>query len=185
MPELDPARSRGGIHELELAIDVMAAYYNDAPARLPVNLPNTDGVLPGFDEDTVVEVWCDVDGKGAHPVPQRPLPHAVRGITQTLAEFQRLAAEAAWGGDPRRCRTGPRRPSVRPQPERRRRALRRPRVRQPRLPARATAAVTPSAQPLYLGVDAGNSKTVAVLADAAGTVLGYGRGGCGDIYGRG
>ena len=98
VPELDPTRSRGGIHELELAIDVMAAYYNDAPARLPVNLPNTGGALPGFDEDTVVEVWCDVDASGARPVPQQPLPHAVRGITQTLAEFQRLAAEAAWGG---------------------------------------------------------------------------------------
>ncbi len=98
VPELDPTQSRGGIHELELAIDVMAAYYNDTPARLPVNLPNADGALPGFDEDTVVEVWCDVDGKGAHPVPQRPLPHSVLGITQTLAEFQRLSAEAAWGG---------------------------------------------------------------------------------------
>ena len=98
VPELDPTRSRGGIHELELAIDVMTAYYNDAPARLPVNLPNVDGTLPGFDEDTVVEVWCDVDGKGARPVPQPELPHAVRGITQTLAEFQRLAAEAAWSG---------------------------------------------------------------------------------------
>ncbi len=97
-PALDPARSRGGIHELELAIDVMVAYYNDEPNRLPVNLPNVDGALPGFDEDTVVEVWCDVDAKGAHPVPQLPLPHAVRGISQTLAEFQRLAAEAAWDG---------------------------------------------------------------------------------------
>lgn len=36
---------------------------------------------------------------------------------------------------------------------------------------------------LYLGVDAGNSKTVAVAADEAGIVRGYGRGGCGDIYG--
>jgi len=98
IPRLDPDKSRGGIHELELAIDVMTAYYNDVPDRLPVNLPNTDGALPGFDEDTVVEVWCDVDGKGARPVPQQPLPHAVRGITQTLAEFQRLAAEAAWDG---------------------------------------------------------------------------------------
>lgn len=97
-PVLDPARSRGGIHELELAIDVMSAYYNDVPARLPVNLLNTGGVLPGFDEDTVVEVWCTVDGRGATPLPQEPLPHAVRGITQQLAEYQRLAAVAAWEG---------------------------------------------------------------------------------------
>lgn len=101
VPDLDPAKSRGGIHELELAIDVMAAYYNNRPDRLPVNLPNLGAVLPGFDEDTVVEVWCTVDGDGAHPLPQHPLPHSVRGITQTLAEFQRLAADAAWSGDRR------------------------------------------------------------------------------------
>jgi 6-phospho-beta-glucosidase len=99
VPVLDPSTSRGGIHELELAIDVMSALYNDEPARLPVNLANVGGVLPGFDEDTVVEVWCDVDGSGAHPIPQRELPHAVHGITQTLAEYQRLAALAAWEGD--------------------------------------------------------------------------------------
>lgn len=98
VPTLDPNRSRGGIHELELALDVMSAYYNDTGARLPVNLPNTGGALPGFDEDVVVEMWCTVDAKGVHPEPQQPLPHAVRGITQTLAEYQYLAAEAAWRG---------------------------------------------------------------------------------------
>jgi 6-phospho-beta-glucosidase len=98
VPELDPKRSRGGIHELELAIDVMSAYYNDAPARLPVNLPNTGRALPGFDEDVVVEMWCTVDGSGVTPLPQKPLPHAVRGIVQQLAEYQYLAAEAAWKG---------------------------------------------------------------------------------------
>jgi N-acetylglucosamine kinase-like BadF-type ATPase len=35
----------------------------------------------------------------------------------------------------------------------------------------------------YLAVDAGNSKTVALVTDAEGTVLGRGRGGNGDIYG--
>lgn len=35
----------------------------------------------------------------------------------------------------------------------------------------------------YLAVDGGNSKTVAVIVDAHGTVLGRGRGGRGDIYG--
>lgn len=98
VPELDPTRSRGGIHELELAIDVMSAYYNDTGARLPVNLPNTGGALPGFDEDVVVEMWCTVDRQGVTPLPQRPLPHAVRGLVQQLAEYQYLAAEAAWRG---------------------------------------------------------------------------------------
>lgn len=97
-PELDPNRSRGGIHELELAIDVMSAYYNDTGARLPVNLPNAGGALPGFDEDTVVEVWCTVDKAGCHILPQKPLPLAVRGITRQLADYQMLTARAAWAG---------------------------------------------------------------------------------------
>lgn len=97
-PELDPQRSRGGIHELELAIDVMSAHYNDTGARLPVNLPNTGGALAGFDESTVVEVWCNVDSKGFHIEPQKPLPHSVLGITQQLAEYQILAAKTGWEG---------------------------------------------------------------------------------------
>lgn len=36
---------------------------------------------------------------------------------------------------------------------------------------------------LHLAVDAGNSKTVALLVDGGGRVLGRGRAGCGDIYG--
>jgi N-acetylglucosamine kinase-like BadF-type ATPase len=38
-------------------------------------------------------------------------------------------------------------------------------------------------QHAYLAVDAGNSKTVALVTDARGAVLGRGRGGNGDIYG--
>jgi 6-phospho-beta-glucosidase len=97
-PELDPARSRGGIHELELAIDAISAFYNDSGARLPFNIPNTGGILPGFDENLVVEVWGTVDAKGFHPERQRPLPHSVVGITQQLAEYQLLAAKAGWDG---------------------------------------------------------------------------------------
>src|SRR5262249_42810520 len=36
-----------------------------------------------------------------------------------------------------------------------------------------------------LGLDAGNTKTVALLARLDGTIVGSGRGGCGDIYGAG
>lgn len=98
-PQLDPDRSRGGIHELELAIDVMSAYYNDTGAVLPVNLPNKDRALPDFDERTVVEVYCTVNRKGCHIEPQRPLPLAVRGITRQLADYQMLTAKAAWEGN--------------------------------------------------------------------------------------
>jgi N-acetylglucosamine kinase-like BadF-type ATPase len=36
---------------------------------------------------------------------------------------------------------------------------------------------------LFLGVDAGNSKTLAVVGDESGRILGWGRSGLGDIYG--
>ncbi|MBD3002577.1 MULTISPECIES: glycoside hydrolase [unclassified Streptomyces] len=98
-PQLEKDRSRGGIHELELAIEAISAFYNDAPARLPFNITNTGGWLPGFEESTVVELWGTVDGTGFHPEQQKPLPHSVRGIVQQLAEYQILTAKAAWEGN--------------------------------------------------------------------------------------
>lgn len=40
-----------------------------------------------------------------------------------------------------------------------------------------------AAAALHLGVDAGNSKTAALVSTASGEVVGAGRSGCGDIYG--
>ncbi len=97
-PELDPARSRGGILELELAIDVIDAIVNDTGAQWPVNVPNRDEALPGFPEDLVVEVPAIVDRRGATPIPVPPLPRQVRGLIQLLGEYQALTAEAAWSG---------------------------------------------------------------------------------------
>jgi 6-phospho-beta-glucosidase len=100
-PQLDPARSRGGIHELELAINAMNAYYNDTGAVLPVNLPNTGGALPGFDDEVAVEIPTRINAGGFTPLPQKPLPQAVRGLVQALAQHQVLTAKAAWEGDHR------------------------------------------------------------------------------------
>ena len=99
-PVLDPARSRGGVLELELAIDVIEAIVNDTGARWPVNVPNR-GTLPGFPDDLVVEVPATLDRGGAHPIPQPPLPRPVRGLIEMLGEYQALTAEAAWTGDRR------------------------------------------------------------------------------------
>ena len=96
-PVLDPGRSRGGIHELELAIDAMDAIYNDRGDVLPVNVPNR-GSLPGFPDDLVVEITGRCDASGIEPLPQPPLPRHVLGLVEMLAEYQALAAEAAWSG---------------------------------------------------------------------------------------
>jgi 6-phospho-beta-glucosidase len=96
-PALDPARSRGGIDELELAVAVIDAVANDAPATVPVNVPNR-GALPGFPDDLVVEVPGRVDADWVTPLPVRGLPRHVRGLVEVLAEYQLLAAEVAWSG---------------------------------------------------------------------------------------
>jgi 6-phospho-beta-glucosidase len=97
-PQLDPARSRGGIHELELAIDVMDSIFNDKGEIHPVNMPNHGGALPGFPDDLVVEVLGRCHRGGIDVLPAAPLPRAVRGLVEMLAEYQALAAEAAWSG---------------------------------------------------------------------------------------
>jgi 6-phospho-beta-glucosidase len=96
-PVLDPALSRGGILELELAIDVIDAIVNDTGATWPVNVPNR-GTLPGFPDDLVVEVPAVVDRRGATPIRQPPLPARVRGLIEMLGAYQALTAEAAWTG---------------------------------------------------------------------------------------
>jgi 6-phospho-beta-glucosidase len=97
-PQLDPAHSRGGIHELELAIDVMDAIFNDKDEIHPVNMPNAGGALPGFPEDLVVEVLGRCHGGGIDVIPAKPLPRHVRGLVEMLGEYQALAAETAWRG---------------------------------------------------------------------------------------
>jgi 6-phospho-beta-glucosidase len=96
-PELDPARSRGGIHELELAIDVMDAFYNDRDEIWPVNIPN-QGALLDFPDDLVVEVYARVNGAGVTRLAPERLPEHVRGLVLMLGEYQALAADAAWSG---------------------------------------------------------------------------------------
>jgi 6-phospho-beta-glucosidase len=99
-PELDPGRSRGGIHELELAIDCMDAVFNDRGETLPVNVPN-QGTIPGFSDTLVVETLGRCDASGVQPLPQPGLPVHVRGLVEALAEYQQAAADAAWSGTPR------------------------------------------------------------------------------------
>jgi len=96
-PELDPKRSRGGIHELELAIDVMDAIFNDRGEVWPVNVPNR-GAIADFPDDRVVEVPGYVDRNGIVPLQQGHMPPQVVGLVKSLGEYQALAAKAAWSG---------------------------------------------------------------------------------------
>jgi 6-phospho-beta-glucosidase len=96
-PFLDPERSRGGIMELELAVDVLAAIVNDRNAVFPCNVPN-NGALADFPADRVVEVPCLVNRHGATPLASGALPPALSGLVQMLGAYQAEAARVAWAG---------------------------------------------------------------------------------------
>ncbi len=97
VPVLDPRRSRGGINELELAIDVMDAVFNDRKEVWPVNVPNR-GAITDFPDNLVVEVEGYVDRNGVVPLTEGHMPAHVVGLTRMLGEYQALTAEAAWSG---------------------------------------------------------------------------------------
>jgi 6-phospho-beta-glucosidase len=46
-----------------------------------------------------VELPARVDGRGARPLPQRPLAPELLGLVQHVAAYERLTTEAAVGGD--------------------------------------------------------------------------------------
>ena len=97
-PVLDPALSRGGIMELELAIDVLAAIVNDSNLIYPCNVPN-QGAIKNFADDRVVEVPCLVNKQGATPLVQGYLPPNIAGLVEMLGHYQSMAATAAWCGN--------------------------------------------------------------------------------------
>lgn len=96
-PELDRNRSRGGVHELELGIDVMDAMYNDRKELWYVNVPN-NGSIADFPDDLVVETVGYVDRNGIMPIAHGHMPRQVVGLVQMLGNYQALTAEAAWSG---------------------------------------------------------------------------------------
>ena len=96
-PELDPGRSRGGIFELEVAVDVMDAVFNDRNEIWPTNVRN-GGAIADFPDSRVVEVPCLVNRQGVRPLSGYRVPPPVRGLLSALGEYQQLAANAAWDG---------------------------------------------------------------------------------------
>lgn len=101
-PQLDQAHSRGGLDELEIAIDVMDAVFNDRGEVWPVNVPNR-GAIAGLPDDLVVEVPGFVDRQGVRPLASGPLPSQVSGLVGMLAEYQAATARVAWDGNRRQA----------------------------------------------------------------------------------
>ena len=84
-PQLDPSRSRGGIDELELAIDVHGRRLQRPGETLPVNVPNAGSGLPGFPDSLVVETLGRCDARRHPPAAACPaLPSHLQGLVEAL-----------------------------------------------------------------------------------------------------
>jgi 6-phospho-beta-glucosidase len=97
-PVLEADRARGGLRQLELAVEVLAAVAEDLDHTLPCSVPNNAGCLPGLPPERVVEIPCRINEEGATPLAQPALPAGTSDLIERLAAYQALAAEAAWGG---------------------------------------------------------------------------------------
>ena len=94
---------RGGAFYSEAAVGLVASLVRDDGVVHEVDVRN-NGVLAGLAGDDVVEVPARVRGGVIEPLSQEPLAPELLGLTQHVAAYERLAAEAAVTRDPSTAR---------------------------------------------------------------------------------
>ena len=86
----------GGGYEYQ-ALGLMTAIAADQPQTMILNVRNEDAV-PGLPPGSVVEVPCQVDGKGPRPLPTTPPSGAELGLLQQVKAVEQDTIEAAVTG---------------------------------------------------------------------------------------
>lgn len=94
-PELE---KRGGAYYSEVAVSAIRSIATNTPAEMVVNVRNGPA-LPDLPADVSVEISALVDGRGARPLAQGPMPPAVRGLIQQVKVYESLTIDAAVSGD--------------------------------------------------------------------------------------
>jgi 6-phospho-beta-glucosidase len=61
--------------------------------RIALNVPNL-GAIAGFAPDDVVEITCNVDGRGVQPIAIGEVPEAQYLLMRAVKRYERLAVEA-------------------------------------------------------------------------------------------
>jgi 6-phospho-beta-glucosidase len=89
---------RGGAYYSTLATRLLNAHYNDLGETHVVNVAHR-GAVPGWPSDWVLEMGCQVDAKGIHPLPIEPLPPVCFGLLAHVKAYEILTVEAAFRGD--------------------------------------------------------------------------------------
>ncbi|NLX10456.1 MAG: 6-phospho-beta-glucosidase [Chloroflexi bacterium] len=81
-----------------VALRAGLALTQDRPLRIGLNVPN-GGAITGFRPDDVVEVTCEVDGSGIHPVYIGEVPEGPYLLMRSIKHYERLAVQAILGRD--------------------------------------------------------------------------------------
>lgn len=98
----DVARARAELYQKaagydRIAVDVMRAISSNQLAVFPVDVAN-NGAISDFAPDDAVELPCEIDSRGARPLPFGPIPDVVRPLLMQVKEYERLTARAALTG---------------------------------------------------------------------------------------
>jgi 6-phospho-beta-glucosidase len=96
-PDPNPSRERGGGEHGEFAVDVICAIAGNEQRRFIVNTTN-NGAITSLPADAIVEVPCIIGSTGPVPLTMGELPAPVRGLTQAIHTYERLASDAAATG---------------------------------------------------------------------------------------
>ena len=94
-PEL--LSKRGGAFYSEAAVGLISSLLSGDGAPHAVNVRNA-GTLPFLPDEAVIEVTCDVDGRGATPRAAAPVGPLLSGLIAGVSAYESLAVEAALRG---------------------------------------------------------------------------------------
>jgi 6-phospho-beta-glucosidase len=91
---------RGAVWYGAIVVPVLDALINDHASTWIVSVANKN-LIPWLPADTVIEVPCTINGRGAHPlpVPEYLLPLELRTLLYSLALYEELAARAIVEGN--------------------------------------------------------------------------------------
>lgn len=89
---------RGGAYYSTAAVSLLCAIYNDKKEEHIVNVQN-NSCITDLPEDVCVEVPCLVGKSGPKPMAVGHMDKKVRGLVQTIKNFEEITIEAALKGD--------------------------------------------------------------------------------------
>jgi 6-phospho-beta-glucosidase len=88
---------RGGAWYSEAAARLLASLHDGAGDIQVVDVRNGD-TSPDLEPSDVIEAPARIDRAGAHPLPQGPMPEAIRELVVAVKRFERLAIRATSTG---------------------------------------------------------------------------------------